>query len=441
MTLSELIAEIKRYGFGDGTGHSDSTITTLINTAISEVLAEANWPFTEASSSVTLVQNATTVDTPSDFSKTKSLFLAPYDTNTGLDTGPVKKLVYLPSQDFIELNTPNVSQGTPQYYTVLKAGLLNANPADQIAIHPKPNGAYRGTFWYMRQAPELSGGSNKPFIPNRYHYILVDRVLSRLYHSTDQPDQGKLAEERYAARLEQMKIDLLDVSLDRRDALSSGYAVGSIIKEVRDHGFDRAGDALIKVWINDVLHELSGMDNWPWLEKGPVTLTVNAGDGIVTLPSDCAKPIKLQLPSQNMNVFRERHDLLLDKYSTDVTEESGTPERYAMWSTTDAGVPRIRLFPTPERQYTFNLWYQKVPEALTTIDQLPPFPARHHRILVLGVLIRAAQMMGDEQSLAKLPIFQDDFEKRLERMRNDLLRAQLDNNDYVPMDGDPESPF
>lgn len=441
MTLTELIAEIKRYGFGDGTGHSDATLTTLLNTSVSEILAAASWPFTEASTSVTVAANNTAVTTPSNFSKARALFLAPYDTGTGLDTGPASKIVYTTSQDFIELRAQSTTSGAPLYYSVLNAGLLSSSPADQIGIHPKSDGDYRGTLYYTRQAPAMSAGTDKPFIPERYHYILIDATLVRLYGSTDQADQAKAAEDRYNARLEQMKIDLLDVSLDRRDALTSAYSVGSIVKEVRDHGFDKAGDSLIKLWINDVINELAGSDNWPWLEKGPEPITVDAGEAEIILPDDCAKPLKLQMPSNDINLFRERHDMLLDTYSTDVTELTGTPERYAMWGTTATGIPKIRLFPTPDREYSLNLWYQKVPEPLDSINDLPPFPARHHRLLVLGVLVRACQMLGDEQSLAKLPIFKTEFDERLERMRNDLMRPQLDNNDYVPMDGDPENPF
>jgi hypothetical protein len=254
-------------------------------------------------------------------------------------------------------------------------------------------------------------------------------------------DQAKAAEERTALRIEQMKADLLETTLDRRDALTSGYSVGSIIKEVRDHGFDRAGDSLIRLWINDVINELAGADNWPWLETGPVEIETVSGEALLQLPSDCAKPMKIQFPGSNINLFRERHDLLLDKYATDVEKETGQPERYAMWGTSAEGVPSIRLFPVPNGSYSLRLWYQRVPQPLNTIDDLPPFPARHHRLLVLGVLVRATQMMGDEQSLAKLPLFKEEFDERLEKMRNDLLRPQLDNNDYVPMDGDPESSF
>ena len=312
---------------------------------------------------------------------------------------------------------------------------------DQIRVLPVNTTDQLLTLWYSRQAPILAGNNDLPFIPVRYHYILVDGALSRLYASTDQPEQAKLAEERFNMRLEQMKSDLLDTNLDRFDALTTGYSVGSIIKEVRDHGFDRAGDSLIKLWINDVINELSGMDNWPWLEKGPVEITASANEPFLVLPADCAKPMKLQFKEGDINLFRERQDMLLDKYGVDVLEEEGDPERYSMWGTTPAGVPQIRLFPIPQRSVTLNLWYLKIPTPLSAIADMPPFPVRHHRLLVLGVLLRACQMIADEKSLSKLPIFKGEYDERLQRMRDDLMRPQIDNPDYVPMDGDPESSF
>lgn len=434
MNLGEITAEIKRYGFGSGTGHTDDTIKALINTSQSEILSAATWPFAQTSSSVTVGANSDTATAPSDLSKIEAFYI-----NTG---STKRKLVRISPADYLELEASQTTTGPSLYYSVFSSSLLSSGSAgDQIKLLPKSTSSQTGTIWYSRQAPLLNSSGDIPFIPVRYHYILVDGALARLYGSTDQPDQAKAAEERVAARLEQMKSDLLDTNLDRFDALTTGYSVGSIVKEVRDHGFDRAGDSLIKLWINDVINELAGMDNWPWLEKGPIAITATANEPVIVLPSDCAKPMKVQFEDGDINLFRERQDLLLDKYGVDVLDEKGDPERYTLWGTTSAGIPQIRLFPTPERELTLNLWYLKTPSPLSAISDMPPFPVRHHRLLVLGVLLRACQMMGDEKSLSKLPIFKEEYDERLQRMRDDLMRPQIDNNDYMPMDGDPESSF
>ena len=435
MNLGEIIAEIKRYGFGTGTGHDDTTIKALINTSQSEILSAATWPFTQKSVSPAIAPNSEYISAPSDISKIESIYI---------ELGATKrKLIRVSPADFLELEAAPITSGPSLYYTIFSSSLLenNASPGDKIKILPTSTSGQVATIWYSRQAPLLDSSTDSPFIPVRYHYMLVDGALARLYSSTDQPDQARAAEERFNARLEQMKNDLLDTNLDRFDALTTGYSVGSIIKEVRDHGFDRAGDSLIKLWVNDVINELAGMDNWPWLEKGPVAITATANEPVILLPSDCAKPMKVQFKDGDINLFRERQDLLLDKYGVDVLDEAGDPERYSMWGTNSAGIPQIRLFPIPDREVTLNLWYLKTPTPLSAVSDMPPFPVRHHRLLVLGVLLRACQMMGDEKSLSKLPIFKDEYEERLQRMRDDLMRPQIDNPDYMPMDGDPESSF
>jgi hypothetical protein len=446
MNVGEIIAEIKRYGFGSGTGHTDDTIRALINTSQSEILSAATWPFAQKKVTINLSSNASSIAAPSDVSKVEAVYLLSVQNNQATN----RKLIRLSPADFLELEANDLVDPVTApslYYSVFSSSLLGSNgdrnnePGETIRILPKYNAAQTGTLWYSSQAPILSGSFDHPFIPVRYHYMLVDGALARLYGATDQPDQAKAAEERFSARLEQMKSDLLETNLDRFDALTSGYSVGSIIKEVRDHGFDRAGDSLIKLWINDVINELAGMDNWPWLEKGPVEITANANTPLITLPADCAKPMKVQFKDGDINLFRERQDLLLDKYGVDVLDEPGDPERYSMWGTDPSGVPQIRLFPIPQRNVTLNLWYLKVPTPLASVSDMPPFPVRHHRLLVLGVLLRACQMMGDEQSLSKLPIFKEEYDERLQRMRDDLMRPQIDNPDYMPMDGDPESSF
>ena len=110
MKLSELIAEVKRYGFGTGTGHSDDTIKALINTSQSEILSAATWPFAQRNDIVVVEPDSNIVTAPEDLSKLEAVYLS---------TGSTKrKLVRVSPLDFLELEASQTATGSSLYYSV-----------------------------------------------------------------------------------------------------------------------------------------------------------------------------------------------------------------------------------------------------------------------------------------------------------------------------------
>lgn len=198
-----------------------------------------------------------------------------------------------------------------------------------------------------------------------------------------------------------------------------------IIAELDDHGFADTNSTRKMGVLNDTIADVCSREPWPFLEK-EATLTF---DGIspspTNVPADLSKVLGMQDGSLGVPIVWERWEIIKKKFSSQITTTGlGNPEYYYFVK----GSPRI--YPIPAATETVSLEYICFPTPILESDPesailLPP---RHHRVLTLGSLYKL-YALEDDAELGQ--VFENEYEKRINMMREDLIRVQYDTSDRI----------
>ena len=171
-----------------------------------------------------------------------------------------------------------------------------------------------------------------------------------------------------------------------------------MIDELRAHEFDDIEDAMLLHLLNDQYQDVCSRYLWPFLETKITNASTNA-NGVLSYTAADLSHIKTLYDNQDST----RYNLLGDV---------------------------ANFYVDGNNQYTFpyypsisalTLEYYKTPADLTTSTS-PVFPAKHHRVVVLGAAARA-YYMTDDAELGQL--FERQYEDRIVRMAGDLLRRTI----------------
>jgi hypothetical protein len=196
--------------------------------------------------------------------------------------------------------------------------------------------------------------------------------------------------------------------------------VSEMLSEMRDHGFDDLTDTRLLSFINDTYYDVATREPWPFLEV-QATPTVNASTGQVTSPTDIKQVLKLVDTVHGTRLEPIRGDDFI-QINADRLTTTGQPLGYYFVGSA------LYLYPIPTSG-TFKLLYLKAPAALTVSpDSSPILPTVHHRLIVLGALVKCYMLEDDAENAA---VFTNMFEQRLQQMRNDLWMHQYDRPDTI----------
>lgn len=195
--------------------------------------------------------------------------------------------------------------------------------------------------------------------------------------------------------------------------------VSEMISEIKDHGFDDITDARLLGFINDTYWDICSRESWPFLELS-ATPTVDA-TGLVTAPTDIGKVLKLV----DTGLGTVLEPIRLDAFTAyHANELSKTGNPYAYYFIGDA----LHVYPVSSTN-SLALRYIRVPAALTASpDSSPIMPARHHRVFVLGALVKCFLLEDDAENAG---VFSNMLETRISQMREDLWKHQLDRPDTI----------
>lgn len=199
--------------------------------------------------------------------------------------------------------------------------------------------------------------------------------------------------------------------------------VSEMITDLGDHGFTDTSTATKVRMLQDTIWEIEGLRPWPFLEA-TVDLDFSGSSGLSTdFPSDFKSALKLRHLSSNTVLEPVDQSDLEDRGAsmTLVGQPSGyypVGEQLYVWPIPPAGSNVVRMR------------YLKSSPAITsgTLSASILIPSRHHRVIVLGALVRLYDMEDDPELAAR---FQGHYETRLERMVQDIFRKQYDRPDYV----------
>jgi hypothetical protein len=150
--------------------------------------------------------------------------------------------------------------------------------------------------------------------------------------------------------------------------------------------FNETQRAQVKLWLNDRLAELWGLEDWTF-RKAATTVTVTGGSNIVTAPSDLGIVLGLM-----------RDDGTPIQYVTPETyfrahlgqQNSTTTDRFTVVN------KQILLDPTPGTgSSSWELYYDKAVTPLVADGDIPAIPSEHHYILVHGATATGSVMVND----------------------------------------------
>lgn len=421
MNRGQIVDEIIRFGFGD-LEFPRPVIEESVNMVYAEIQSGGELNFLEAgpediSISAGSVGQVSETTLPANYSKAIAL------------THGAKKLKELDPRTFIQIQLTDDKPSDPSYYTVYNT--------DRLLVWPSPSGNIILKLWYEQQLDNLTNDSQVPQFPEKYHYLLVWGVLSKLYLAQDEDDKWQsIYEGRYIELLKVMRDDLDNNNLDVTDVIGDDYNVGAIAKMVRENGFDDYSVENIRLMANQAVQELGAVSNWGWLEAQPETLLVERGKDTIDLPEDCSKPRRIMVKDSNELYPLEniKVDEFLDSYRKG-GETTGSPTKYAIWGTKN-NVWQARVFPTPDRDYQAEVWYIKNPKAMESITDTPPLPSKHHRIILLGVLIQCATYSTDEKLASKLEVYKAEYNELKDQLFSDDQIASFDKPFVIKEEND-----
>lgn len=200
--------------------------------------------------------------------------------------------------------------------------------------------------------------------------------------------------------------------------------VSEIMDAADDHGFSEYADATKLVYLNAVYHDLLHRESWPFLEA-EANLTFIAGTATASSgwPTDFGKLLSLVSTTDGLPLVPMRKDELRKALPANLTDQ-GTPRLYYWTAST------LSVWPVPDGTRTLKLEYVKQAADLSTgtLEAAILLPARHHDVLLLGLLERLA-LLDDDLQLSQH--FKQLKDEKYERMREDLWRRNFDRPDTV----------
>lgn len=190
LTLTELLEHIRIATLVEDDNITDAQLTVIINQGIHEVAVAAQWPWLEASSTVSFVDSQQTYALPADFHRAQSMVDDDHDTT----------IPYIAPSQFFELygNDTGNESDTPSYWTLWE---------DSIYFTPIPsdNDTDRCTLYYYKAATELAAGGDTPEWDEAFHWIIVEYGKWKVWEREeyfDQAERAFIAFARYIADME-----------------------------------------------------------------------------------------------------------------------------------------------------------------------------------------------------------------------------------------------
>lgn len=147
-----------RYGTPSGDSFfSDTNLNDLLAESLDAVSTEFDWPWLQASATITTAAGDRDYAVPADWIRTRKLYIADYEP-----------LELMPSTDVLW----STAQGRPTQYAI---------EGDLVQVFPVPDGVYSITHKYQKSEPALSSDSSTPLMPAIFHHTLVAHLVHLMH--------------------------------------------------------------------------------------------------------------------------------------------------------------------------------------------------------------------------------------------------------------------
>ena len=190
MDRDEILNQIRIATVIDSTAVSDANIVTIINNGMYEISLASEWPWLEASETLSAVADQQVYSLPTSFDFMVAIVDDDNDTTVPYMT---------PTEFFLRYgNDTGNSTTTPNFYTIWE---------DQIYFTPIPstNDTDRFTCYYYQTVTLLTTGGTSPAFHQAFHPILVEYAKWKLWENQEYFDQSERAFVSFARYLQQME--------------------------------------------------------------------------------------------------------------------------------------------------------------------------------------------------------------------------------------------
>ena len=189
MDLDAIRAQVRMIMLVEDVNVSDVEIDLLVNSGVDEVSLADEWPFLEASATLTLVASTQTYALPAAFEYMLAL----------VDDDNDKTIPYIDPQTYFNFYGNDTGNESTEFnfWTIWE---------DVIYITPTPstNDTNRFTTYYYKTGTQLASGTDVPDWHEAFHQILVEYVKWKLWDREEYFFQSERAFITYSRYLEAM---------------------------------------------------------------------------------------------------------------------------------------------------------------------------------------------------------------------------------------------
>lgn len=131
-------------------------LTRFVNDAMHFIETDHDWPWLNASATITTTAGDDTYAFPADYRRTRSI-LAP----SGGEPLPLRRY----SIDELDSRWPTSGRGRPEAWGV---------DGEQIILRPMPDAVFTLTHRYVKSEPDLAGDTDVPLMPTAFHAAIAE---------------------------------------------------------------------------------------------------------------------------------------------------------------------------------------------------------------------------------------------------------------------------
>ena len=202
--------------------------------------------------------------------------------------------------------------------------------------------------------------------------------------------------------------------------------VSRMITVIQNTGFPDTDTTTLVEKINDVYHDICGLEPWPFLEKD-LNLTF---DGVSGLPTNWPTDFRAVMVCVDTVAGTTLMPLRLEEHRrthiANLSFQSNPLFYYFVGQ-------QLYVYPVPSANTQVNnllLTYLFVESDLTSgsLSASIALPARYHRAIVDGVI---SGLYLDEDDEAQSDYYQARMDRRIDRMRRDLWTRHFDRADTI----------
>lgn len=205
--------------------------------------------------------------------------------------------------------------------------------------------------------------------------------------------------------------------------------VADMMAEITDAGYGDVSTTRQVAYINDTLWDITHREKWPFREKNIGLLFDGTSDVPTNWPTDFSQAIWVYDTTLGDAIWPERVETIRDRYANSL---SSTSQNNLLFAYFFIG-KKAHFYPVPINdngtpRYYMDYIAEQNELTASSVEADILLPKQFHRAIVTGALYKLA-LLFDDTDVA--PMYQAEYENKLQQMREELLRRQYQRPDQI----------